>query len=237
MAVVSTMIRAAAFRSELESENSAWAYLRLGAQEFWVFASIFVLAIILFVVQLVIAIPIGIVTGVAMVGTVLSAGDHNPAGLASGFAGLIVLRLVIQLILTAVTLWVWLRLCMGPVMSFRERQFRLFESWSMTKGHVWRMFLVMLLAFLIIMAIYIVLAIIGFVGIVAVIAATPGMSDPQTFLMRPPAQWISALLPIVAVVALLGVFLVGSANALVYGAVARMYRQLNPSSDPATTFA
>jgi hypothetical protein len=237
MAVVSTLIRAAAFRSELEPDNSAWAYLRFGAQEFWVFASIFVLAVILFVVQLVIAIPIGIVTGVAMVGTVLSSGDHNPAGVAGGFAGLIILRLVIQLVLTAVTLWVWLRLCMGPVMSFKERQFRLFESWAMTKGHVWRMFLVMLLAFLIIIAIYIVLAIIGFIGVIAIIGATPGMSDPQTFFLRPPAQWISALLPMVAVVAVLGVVLVGSANALVYGAVARMYRQLNPDADPAATFA
>src|SRR5439155_1282550 len=106
MAIVGTMIRAAAFRAELEPEKGAFAYLRLGAQELWVFASLFVLAVLLIVAQLVIAIPVMIVFGVATIGTMIASGQHNPEGI----AGLILARLLLQLVLTAVSIWVWLRL-------------------------------------------------------------------------------------------------------------------------------
>ncbi len=236
MVVVGTVIRAAAFRMELEPEQGAFAYMRFGSQELWVFLSIFVQAVLLFAAQLVIAIPIAIVFGIATIGAVVSAGGQRPEGMMGAMAGLIGMRLIIQLVVSAVALWLWLRLSMGPVMSFRERQFRLFESWPMTKGHVWRMFLVMLLAFLIILAIYLVLAIVGVIGVVVAIGATPGMSDPKTFFSQPPSQWAGALLPILAIVAVLGTVLVGTANALVYGALARMYKQLNPGADAATAF-
>jgi hypothetical protein len=232
MAVVGTVVRAAAIRAELEPERGAFAYLRLGAQELWVFASLFVLAVVLILIQIAIAIPMAIVFGVAIFGAALSSGQPHTETM----VGLIGARLLIQLVITAASLWVWLRLCLGPVMSFRERQFRLFESWALTKGREWRMLLAMLLVFLIVFCVYLILALLGLAGVVAVVGATPGMSDPQTFFARPPALWMPSLIPFLAVFAVLGAVLVGVANALVYGALARMYRQLRPDGEAASAF-
>src|SRR5947207_9797593 len=119
------------------------------------------------------AIQLAIVTVIMDVSSAMSAGDH--AGAAAGaLAGTIGIRLIGQFVISAVTIWLWLRLSMGPVMSFHQRQFRLFESWALTKGHVWRMFLVMLLVVLILFVIEVVMAIIGIASVAGTIASVPG---------------------------------------------------------------
>ena len=81
------------------------------------------------------------------------------------------------------------------------------------------------------------MAIIGIASVAGTIASIPGLREPQTFFARPPAEWLGVFAPLLALAAVFFVILAGVANALIYGALARMYRQLNPDVDTATTFA
>jgi hypothetical protein len=234
MVVVGAMLRAAVFRAELEPENSSGAYLRLGGQELWVFLSVFVMGLVIFAVQFALGIPIAIVAGVAAFSGIASGGGEEAA--VGAMASMIGLRIVGQILISAVGIWLWLRLCLGPVMSFRERQFRLFESWAITKGHAWRMFLVMLVAVLAIIVLDIIVVGIGVIGVIATVAANAHMTA-EAFFSQPPAVWMGALAPAIILVFVLGVLLTGLSTALIYAPVARMYRQLVPSADAAAAFA
>ncbi len=236
--VISAMIQGAVLRAELEPDRSAFAFLRFSRQELWLIAVNFVTAILLWVAQLVMLIPVMIIT-IALAAAGLGSGvdTHNPGALASIFAGAFGIRVIGQLVILAVTLWLWLRLSMGAVMSFREREFRLFESWAITKGHAGRMFLTMLLVWVMIVAVEIVVWIIAMAGAGVTIFANVDLQNPQSMLTIPPAAWIAKLAPLLVILALLLVVVVGVVNALVWGAVARMYRQLHPDADVATTFA
>jgi len=233
MVVVGAMLRAAVFRAELEPDNASAAYLRLGGQELWVFLSVFVMGLVIFAVQFALGIPIAIVAGVAAFSNIASGGEEAAVG---AMASMIGLRIVGQILISAVGISLWMRLCLGPVMSFRERQFRLFESWAITKGHAWRMFLVMLVAVLAIIALDIVVVGIGVVGVIATVAANAHMTA-EAFFSQAPAVWMGALAPAIVLVFVLGVLLTGISTALIYAPVARMYRQLVPSADAAAAFA
>jgi hypothetical protein len=228
------VIRAAAMRAELQPEAHSFAYLRFGSQELWLLAASLVFWMVMLGANIAMSIPVAIISAVSTIGSVSAASQGAPDfGAMAGAAGV---RLIGQLIILAVSIWLWLRLSLGVVMTFRDQQFRLFESWALTRGHVWRMFLTMLLVFLMLLAVSLVLWTIGLIAVGATVfsAVAP---DPKAFFSRPPAEWMAALTP-VFVVFLIGIVVsVGVGNALIWGAVARMWRQLNPDADVAKTFA
>jgi len=53
----------------------------------------------------------------------------------------------------------------------------------------------------------------------------------------PPSAWIAGLMPLLILFGVLLVVRVSVSNALIWGAVARIYRQLHPDADVSTTFA
>jgi hypothetical protein len=234
--LISAMIQGAALRAELEPENRGFAYLRLGRQELWLIAVNFVLSIVVGVAQAVMMIPVMIITV-----SLGAAGMGLPGGAPGDFSGPLglgfVIPLVGQLIVALAALWIWLRLCMGPVMSFHEREFRLFESWTLTKGQAGRIFAVMFLVGLMLLALEIVFSIIGMAGVGVTVLANSGLQNVESLRTLTPAAVIAKLIPLLALFALMMVFGVGIINALIWGAVARMYRQLHPDADIATTFA
>lgn len=227
------VLRAAAIRAELEPDAHNYAYMRVGGQEGWLLAASFVFWLVLLGANIAMSIPLAIISVAATVGSIAAGAQGAPD--AGNLAGLFGLRLIGQLIIAAVSIWLWLRLSLGVVMTFHEKQFRLFESWAMTRGHVWRMFLTMLLVVLMLIAIYIVFWIIGLVTLGVTIAGVAG-HDPKAFFSQPPSAWLGALLPLF-VVFLIGIAVtVGVGNALIWGAVARMWRQLNPDAEAAKAF-
>lgn len=235
--VINCTIMAAAMRAELEPQYQGFAYLRFGQQELWLMGVTFVMGIVIYLFQLAISIPVVIVEGVVGAGSfgaagAAQAGDFNPAALASAIG----VQLLGQVLILCATAWFWLRLCLGPVMSFRERQFRLFESWTMTSGHAWRMFLAMLLVFVMVSVIYVVIWVIGAAAVFAMIAGSPELKDLKTFFKQPPAHWLSVFAPLLVFVFVTGVVVTGVVNAWTWTTVARIYRQLNPDVDVASTF-
>ncbi len=238
MVVIGTVVIAAALRAELEPEKSAFGYLRLGGQEMWVLGANVVLFIVFAAVGFVLGIPLAIVT--AALGLSAAAGGgfpQNPGGMVQAMSGMIGIRLLGQLAIQVVVVWLWCRLGPGVVMTFKERQFRLFESWNLTKGHAWRIFLSMLLVWLIMMAILFVAYIIIIAVAVGTIATVPGISDPTTFFARPPSEWISIFGPTAFVVGLVMVVMIGVSVALRWAALANIYKQLQPPAAVAETFA
>lgn len=227
------VIRAAAIRAELEPDAHRFAYMRFGSQEGWLLATSVVFWLVLFGANIAMSIPLAIVSAAAAVGTIASGAQGTPdAGMMAGAFGL---RLIGQLIVAAVSIWLWLRLSLGVVMTYQERQFRLFESWSVTRGHVWRMFLAMLLVIVMLAAMYLVLWIVGLITVGVTIAGVAG-HDPKAFFSQPPSVWLGALTPLFIVFLIGIVIAVGVGNAMIWGAVARMWRQLNPDAEAAKAF-
>lgn len=233
---IGAMIQGAAFRSELEPERASFAFLRLGRQELWLIAVNFVVGFLMWVVQMVLTVPLMILTvGMGVAGGA-SGGHQDPAAFAGAMIGMAGVRLLGQLLVTGLTVWLWLRLSMGAVMSFREREFRLFESWNLTKGHAGQIFLTMLLVWLIMLVVYLVAWILVGVTAGVTVFANSDLSNAQTLSALTAAGWISRLTPMIAVFAVVLVALVGIGNAMTWGAVAHIYRQLRPPTEVAATF-
>lgn len=238
LTVIGAMIQGAVFRAELSPEKRGVAYLQFGSQELWLIAVNFVMGVVLWVAQLVMSIPLVIITVMLGVsGAGLGADNHNPGASMSFLAGAVGIRIIGQLVIAVVTGWLWVRLCLGTVISFRERQFRLFESWSMTKGHGLQMFLVMLLVVLMLAVLYIVAAVILFSGVAGTAMANADLRDPAVLAALAPGTIIGRFAAVIAIGGILMVIFTGVVNAMTWGAVARMYLQLNPPDDVAKTFA
>jgi hypothetical protein len=141
------IVSAAIYRSVLEPENKGFASLRFGAQELWLIAVLLVAIILFFLLYLVLVLFCAIAIGV------VAAAVHGGA-LAWLFGFLIFLAAV------AVLLWIWVRLSLAGPLTFADRRFRLFESWSLTKGHAWKLFGLAILMILVWIGLQIAIAIV-----------------------------------------------------------------------------
>src|SRR5579863_5073522 len=130
--LLSIVLRGAAIRAELDPGASNFAYMRLGAQEAWLLAVSFVFWLTLFGANMLMSIPVVAVTMVGAVGSIASAAQGGAAH-AGAMAGLGPIEVLLRLATYAVSIWLWLRLSLGVVMSFNDRQFRLFDAWTLSR--------------------------------------------------------------------------------------------------------
>jgi hypothetical protein len=143
------VLTAAVYRSVLEPENKSFASLRLGVQELWLALLFIAGGILLFVVEIVVAVIAAILTAFVAV-----AGHLMPQPLGGLVAGLLIVAICFGAI--AAFLWICARFSLAGPLTFKERQFRLFESWTMTKGHGWKLVGLFLLMILIVFALLVV---------------------------------------------------------------------------------
>ena len=209
-----SLINSAIFRAVLEPQNSRWAYLRLGAQELWVGLTTVVFYLVIFVAALVAAIPVVIISAVAA---------QSP----SWTTGLIIFLLACGALFFII--WVCLRLSVGIPMSFAQKNFRLFESWSMTKGLGWKLFGVGLAVFAIVIAIEFALILVA-----ATIFAATGVVQSgqlQAIFQHPPADLAARAIPW-AIGAVVGyTILIALIFAIITAPFADIYRQLSGQTD------
>lgn len=211
-----TVMMGAIFRAVLQPDERRWAYLRLSGQELW-----------LGLVYIVMSFGIGL-GFVALLFPI--AGVAAFAGLALrdtlGPWGMALVGVPAFLAVVAVVIWLMLRLCMAYPMSFADRNFRLFESWSVTRGRTGTLFLVFLLAVLIALAVQFVGFIIGAGAVVATIGP-----NWQALIAGDPIVLFRAMGPLMVLFVVLGSLLGALISVITTAPLADAYRQLTASSD------
>ncbi|HLI67500.1 MAG TPA: hypothetical protein VKU90_14150 [Caulobacteraceae bacterium] len=220
--VLRAVITAAAYRAVLQPEQSSFFYVRFGAAELWLMLVAFVQGLVLAGVGIVLSIPSSIIVLAASAG-----GDRGTAA---------VLNLALLAVREAVTLYVWLRLCLGTPMTFADRQFRLFESWGATRGHVLKLFMVGVLIVLIAGAIELVALALGIGGLVLTPGAMAALqAGPQAFAANPSAL-IGVFAPALIEWVVLAALTQGPVTAVMRAPLAHIYRSLQ-GTDVSSTFA
>lgn len=220
---VGAVLYCAVARSVLFPEKRAYAYMRVGAPELFLFLLIFGASIALVFGMIIAMLPIFLIAGIALAA-------HAPiVGVAAGvFGGMAVFALV---------LWVVCRFSLLGPMMVQDGKFHFGDAWALTRGHGGTLFLIGLLLFVILIIIESVIGVVvlalgfGFVG-----QAAGGLGDLQTFFKRPPAELLASLEPALIVIGVLSIPVNGAIYAIVAAPWARAYRDL-AQPDLAATFA
>ncbi|HEX2562248.1 hypothetical protein [Phenylobacterium sp.] len=214
--VLQTVLMAAVFRAVLQPEERRWAYLRLSGQELWLGLVYLVLSFGLAILAMMLLFPI---VGLAVFVGYLFREALGPWGIAL-IGGPVVAAFMGGLI------WLMLRLCLAYPMSFADRNFRLFESWTLTRGHAGRLFLVFLLAVLTALAIQLVGFLIGAGAVVASIGP-----DWKSLMAGDPLVLFRIGGPLIAAIVVVGSVLSAVVAVITVAPLADVYRQLTASSD------
>jgi hypothetical protein len=205
----SALIVGAVFRAVLEPERRSFFYLRFGRQELWLALCLVVVGVVLFLVTMISMFPIFITTALFAYAAEPSAGLAPSVVLACGAMVLIALGAII---------WLFLRFSLGLPMSFADSYFRLFESWSLTRGQVGKMVVVGVLVSVVTFVIQALL----FTGF---IAAAFAILQP-TAEMDVTALTFAQMAPVVGVAAVLMAVVSVLSTTLYLAPLADIYRQL-----------
>lgn len=216
------IVGAAICRAIISPNDDRFAYLRLGKSE--LFLGLVVLAG---------AIMLGLgVAVVAMIGVALG---FAVAGISE--SALAIYAVVASLALIVALFWLLLRFSLSGPMSVAEKNFRLFESWPLTRGHVLSLFLVGLLNFIVVMVLeMVVMALIGGV-LVAVVVSHGGMMNEsaiEAFFRQPPADIARLATPWLIGAGFIGSILGSALFAVMLAPWAHVYKAL--STKPAEAF-
>ena len=201
---IKALICSAVFRAVLEPSESRGSFLRLGAQELWLTLLFLVVSVLAYIV--VIIASIGVMLPAFIVG--LTTGRH-----AEGATAGVITAVVLGLVVVIALIWVSLRLSMATAMTFTDRQFRLFESWSLTQGSAARLLGVAVLTLLLVFVVELVVAGIVLCAMFAAGGPPVWLSDHaavQAFVSQPPLDLLRRIWPWMAVAGAVWV-LIGSA--------------------------
>jgi hypothetical protein len=195
----STAVRAvfcsAVFRVVLEPKASRFAYLRLGAQEGWLTLLFLVEYVLAYIACFVI-----VLLGVILVAIVAVGAGQQATAVTIGTA------ILVGLAALALFLWVAVKLSMAAPMTFTERQFRLFESWSFTRGHVGKLLGVAVLLVVFLIGIEVLFGAMALGGIFALGGSMSWLFEPgaiQALVREPPMEIVRKLGPAITVVGVL----------------------------------
>jgi hypothetical protein len=168
--LVFALLLGAANRALVFGASKGWVLgLKLGMDEVRVI-------LVSIVGYILICLPyIGAVMASAAIGGVLVAVTQNPAGML-----VIVLGYIVGIVLM---IWVGVRLSYAGPATVGEGRFVIFESWRMTKGKFWTLFLAYLILYAIILAIEMVVVFVGIGVFMGSLAADPAglerFEDPE----------------------------------------------------------
>jgi hypothetical protein len=165
---VSAILYNAAYRSVLEPQKSSFGYLRLGAAELWQFLVLVVVTVAMLVYI------VACVFAFAMIATMARALGAPAQGWVVG---------ITLAVMIVVTYWLMLRLSLGTVITFARKRFAYFESWSLTKGRVWKLFWTGFLTFGLVIGLYVMLVftvILSAIPLGSLVHAASGAAAPAS---------------------------------------------------------
>ncbi len=209
--LVRAVIAAAVYRSVLEPSRSAFASLRIGRQEAWLLLLIFAFMALAYLVL----IPLYFVVIAGVLGALLLVSPFNLIG---------PVAIVIALV---AAIWAGARLSLAAPMTFADRRFRLFESWSATRRHGLTLVGLGLMIFLFSLVVNLVLIGVGLAVVLAIAGGWPTSVHQvgdwivavRALDLRQSAVW---LVPLAVVAAAL----YGAMSAIVTAPWASAYQQL-----------
>jgi len=220
---VGVVLYCAAFRAVLHPERGQFAYLRIGMSELYLGALWVGAYIALFIGLLAVVVGVAIVVGIFAV--------LHLVAVAVGIA------VLATLILIAGLLYVALRFSLVGPMIVDDGKFHFEEAWALTRGHVLRLFLILLVLGLAAMAGGLVLSILFVaIGVGGLAAVAGGFGNLQGFFQQPIGAIIARLSPVLVLGVLIWIPYVGCMNAIIMAPWARAYRDLKPV-DVAAAFA
>lgn len=155
--IVNALMQCAVYRSVIRPQDRGFGFLKLSGDELRVLA-----------VQIAISLLLGV--GV-FVGLLLATAVGAGVAAASQPVGVLVGAALLAAVICAFT-FVAVRLSLAPVMTFAERDFRVFESWTATRGLFWPLLGAYLLAFVMGLLVTILVSIVSAMATFAVAAAT-----------------------------------------------------------------
>lgn len=221
--LMNAVLSCAVIRSVLYPEQSRYAYLRVGKAELFLFLITIGAGIALAVGIVVLMIPVGIMIGVM-------AAMH-------AVGGAITVGVVAALALFVGLFYVVLRFSLVAPMMVAENDFRLMESWNMTRGKVGSLFCIGLLVVLVVLvAEVVVFGLVAAVGIAVLNASAGGLDGLPTLLKQHPGEILSKLAPVLVLYVLVAIPFSGFVLCVRAAPWARVYRQLHPTGDVAKTF-
>lgn len=219
MLVGQAVAYSAVFRAVLRPQERGFLHLKLSSTELWVGLVLIVQYVCLWLTFMAMIIPVMIL----WMPTFITAANHTMAGWEApvGLFGMFVAW--------AVLIWLCIRFSMAAPMSFAERQFRLFESWRLTRGKAFSLFLLYLVIGLIVMAVALIIE--GIIASVAlsVLGVNFNIDGLRDFLDQPPERIVSTAGPYVIAIDLVWAVIAGFFMAATVGAWASAYRQLAPA--------
>jgi hypothetical protein len=211
------MLNAAVARSVLEPQKSAFGYLRVGADELRVLAVTLVLAILAFIVFGVMSFAGGVIAGLAAV----ALGD---AGWVAAF--------VVGLALVAVGIWLAARFSLAVPITLAEKRIAIFDSWGVTKGRVWAIIGMAILAFIMTIVVSILFSIVT-VPVTLAMGMSGGWGELAQMEGAPPAEIFAAMGPFLAVMVIFQAIGAALQLAVAYAPFSAAYRAIKggPAAD------
>lgn len=206
--ILGAMLNAASARAVVRPSESAFGYLRLGMDEFRVF-----------VVSLVIGIVVGLAAGVAFVvmavviGILAATMQDNPGPA-------IIVGILAYLAWFAFIIWLSVRFSLAIPKTVAERQFSFFDSWGLTKGHVWGLIGMTLLAWVLCIVVQILASI---VMIPIVYFTTDGFALLAQLEGMTPLEVFQSMAPLAIAVTIFAVLLSALQLAIMYTPYASAY--------------
>jgi hypothetical protein len=229
--LVQSVVGAAVFRAVLEPRNRGLAYLRLGARELWLVLVNFVTRVLAVILIMALAVA-GLIIGFAL--NAVFEGQHLDWATRS------IVFVVLGLALAAVLVGVCVRFSMAWPMTFADGQFRLFESWGLTRGHGWKLFGLALLLAIISIVVVLVFEAVAAVFFILAVGGTHWDPFAALQLMQTPQSLLTPGFEVgLAVGGLVAAYLTGALYAITVAPWAAAYRGLRPppAADASAVFA
>lgn len=223
--VARAILYTAVFRAVLRPQDSGFFYLRLGKSELWQALLIFVMAILIALMF----IPAGLIGAAIGFGGWAAASAWVPHPWTGWIQGLAITVAVIAALWGVV--WAALRLSLAGPMTFDQGTFRLFESWSLTRGHGVQLFLVFLLLMLIMFGVGLLIDLVFLAGFFAAMGGVGFDPEAMAAMFRQPfSTWWPVVAPWAIVGVVVGSVVTGLVTAIFLAPWADAYRQLKPET-------
>jgi hypothetical protein len=165
--LLGVLLLAALYRSILEPDKRGFAYLRIGADELRLLATMIILCILFVVFYSVLF---------ALTGVLVA---FTERGVGGGWGGLLIALEVIVAI--CVALYVPFKLSLAMPATFAEKKIRIFESWGLTRDHFWHIVGMWLLTLVFLIVVAVIGGVVVRIAGMGTLAGTGGIGSLHDF--------------------------------------------------------